>query len=84
MRTVLALALIALPFIGCKPRIVYVPVDCPVPVELARPILPITAMKPEWTAEQREKALWESLALAIGYGKAQEAQLSVYRAKAVK
>lgn len=83
IRALLAAALLALPFGAvacCKPEIRYVQVQvpCPAPVLQPRPRLPIENRTPAWTDKQREDALWESLALAVGWGKAQEVQLRKY------
>ena len=64
--------------VSCR-RIVYVPAQVPAPPEIAKPHLPATDINPGMSCEQREKALWESLALVIGYSKAQEEILAGYR-----
>jgi len=76
MRVALALLLL---LTACKPRIEYVPTPCPPPPTIHRPRLPIEDLVATWTPEQRERALWASLAAAVGWGKAQEKLLDAYR-----
>jgi hypothetical protein len=72
--------LIAVAVLSCKPpRVEYVPAPCPPPPVIAKPQLPIAAYQPTWTQQQKEKALWESLALAVGYSQALEEALKAYR-----
>lgn len=66
--------------LNCKPRIEYVPIPCPPPPVLVRPVLPIKEWQPgKWTQAELEKILWQSLAMEVGYSKALEEALAAYR-----
>ena len=79
MKRLAILALFLL--VACKPQIQYVPVPCPEPPQIQRPVLPITTLKPEDSME-KERQLWLATVQALdSYCKQLEDILSGYRSK---
>jgi hypothetical protein len=78
MKTLLAVALV-FSLAACKPRVEYVPTPCPPPPYVEKPVLPAASITPNTRIEDRERLLWQSLSLAVGYAVALEKIIDAYR-----
>ena len=89
MRYAKHLIFLVLPLIGCKPTTVYVdrpvevkvmvPVPCPQPPVIKRPVLP--PLPPNPTPQQVTEAALRGMAAVMGYAEQLEVLLDAYREK---
>jgi len=65
----------------CKPKTVYITVPCPAPPVIARPALPMNALKPEDTIERERILLVATIQVLLGHCDQLEVLLDAYRDK---